>query len=129
MTGIQLPINILSPTSSMFADITLGENWKARRDAMARVIDARLNPHWAIDLTGWPDNATTWPTLDVDGFGGPIIDENGVSTLGSPWSLTMADNDDNYIERTHAGVVSVQQTSGFTPDSIGMYKIVTVGGE
>ena len=130
MTGIQLPINAIDALSAIHADITLGENWKDRRDAMARLLDARLNPHWAIDLTDWPTGATTWPTLSVSGFAGPIIDENGVTTMGSAWGpIVLADDDDNYIERTHAGVVDVQQSGGFTPDQLSMYKITTAGGE
>lgn len=130
MTGIKLPINNTGVgESAVHADIVLGEDWKARRDAMARLLDARLNRYWSIDLSGWPASGATWPTLDISGFGGPIVDENGVIANGSDWGpLTLADDETNFVERTHAGVVSAT-TGGFTPDTLGMYEITTVSGE
>ena len=123
MPPIQLPIN------GIYADATLGENVAAEASAQARTLDASLSPHWRIDLSGWPASAATWPTLNVSGFGGPIVDENGVTTPGSDWGpIALTDDDTNYLERTHAGVVSVD-VGGFTPDALAMYEITTVGGE
>lgn len=121
--SIQLPIQ------GLHADIPHGTDVKVLADAQARKLDARLNPHWAIDLSGWPTDGATWPTLDIEGFGGPVVDENGVTTMGGAWGpITLTDDDDNFVERTSAGVVSAQ-LGGFTPDAIAMYVITTASGE
>jgi hypothetical protein len=121
MSGFLLPINS-TPT-----DINLGEDWKSRRDVMAREHDARLIKHWAIDLATWVSSG--FGGLNISGFGGPVVDANGTPTTAAAWGpIALTNNATNYVERTHAGVVSAN-VAGFTPDtSLPLYVIVTSAG-
>src|SRR4051812_24657515 len=59
--------------------------------------------------------------------GGVAIDEAGVYGIIPDGSVVLADNATNYVERTIAGVVSVNQV-GFSKSKIPMAKIVTLAG-
>lgn len=61
--------------------------------------------------------------LSWDYFGGRIL-VDGVSTAIANGTVTLSASTTNYVEATRAGVVS-KNTTGFTPGSIALYKVVT----
>lgn len=61
--------------------------------------------------------------LSWDYFGGRIL-VDGVSTDIANGAVTLTASATNYVESTRAGVVS-KNTTGFTPGSIALYKVVT----
>lgn len=112
MSGIQLPAN------GIWADVDFGENVKARADAQARVLDARLFPHWALDY------ATSDEGTDTLGYrGGVVIAADGAISVASDGTIVLTNDATNYVERTLAGVVSAN-TSGFTSGRLPMYIVV-----
>lgn len=109
--GIQLKIN------DIYADFPTGTDVTAEANEQARRLDARLVRHWSIDYLN------SDPGVDELAYlGGPIVSDAGAVSMGSAGTITLTDNATNYVERTHAGVVSVN-TSGFTADREWMYKI------
>jgi hypothetical protein len=61
--------------------------------------------------------------LSWDYFGDRILID-GVSTAIANGTVTLTASTTNYVEATRAGVVS-KNTTGFTPGSIALYKVVT----
>jgi hypothetical protein len=85
-----------------------------------RLTDAGADLSWAFDPETTIGLSFAW-------FGGPIVSSSGAISQGSAGSATLTDNDVNYIERTHAGVVSVNLV-GFTTGQLPMYEVTTLSG-
>lgn len=98
-----------------------GDNgWTAAMNKNLRLADAGADLAWAFDPETTSGLSFAW-------FGGPIVSASGAISQGSAGSATLTDNDVNYVERTHAGVVSVNLV-GFTTGQLPMYEVTTASG-
>src|SRR6185312_6988183 len=74
----------------------------------------------------WAQNTATTTGLTYGYFGGEIV-VSGALTRIANGTVTLTDNTTNYVQRSIAGVASVN-TTGFTLGSIPMAKVVTASG-